>query len=97
MRLSPDQVKKVAKLADLPLSEAQIDKYSDQLTSVLDYIDQLKKVDTEKILPTYDVSSKKTVLRPDQILPSLSQEEALQNASQKERGFFKTKGVFSDE
>ena len=97
MRLTNDQVKKVAKLANLPIADSEIEKYSQQLSAILDYIDQLEKVDTEKILPTYNVSLKKTVLRPDEAKSSLSQEEALKNAPQKDRGFFKTKGVFNDE
>ncbi len=97
MKLSPDQVKKVAKLANLPIKDSEIEKYSHQLSAILDYIDQLKEIDTEKVTPTYNVSSKNTVLRPDEISQSLPQDEVLKNASQTERGFFKTKGVFSDE
>lgn len=97
MKLSPDQVKKVAKLANLSINDSDIEKYAKKLTAILDYVDQLKKVDTEKVDPTYNVSEKKTILREDEAGKSLSQDEALANASQKERGFFKTKGVFSDE
>ena len=97
MKLSPDEVKKVAKLANLPLKDSDIEKYSNQLSAILDYIDHLKKVDTDNVSPTYNVSPKNTVLRLDKPEKSLSQGEVLENASQKERGFFKTKGVFSDE
>ena len=41
MKLNPQQVQKVAKLANIPVSEEEVEKYSDQLSKILDYIDQL--------------------------------------------------------
>lgn len=97
MKLTNDQVKKVAKLANLPIQEEELEKYSDQLSKILDYIDQLKTVDTESVEPTFNVTGNKTVTRPDEVKDALSQEESLKNASLKKDGFFVTKGVFNDE
>lgn len=97
MKLTKDQVKHVAKLANLPLTEEEEEKYSEQLSKILDYIDQLNKVDTKNVEPTFNVSGQENVMSKDETLTSLSQEEALQNASKKERGVFVTKGVFKDE
>lgn len=96
MKLTADQVKKVAKLANLPLSEEEIDKYSEQLSKILDYIDQLNRVDAPEVEPTFNVTGLSNILREDEVGESLSQEEALQNASQKKNGFFVTKGVFEE-
>jgi len=97
MRLTKDKVKHVAKLANLPLNEAEKEKYSEQLSKILDYVNQLNSVDTAKIEPTFNVSSEKSVLAEDQPGECLSQEEALSNASKKKNGFFVTKGIFEDE
>ena len=91
-------VKKVAKLANLPLTPQEEEKYSEQLSKILDYIDQLNKVDTENVEPTYNVSGLSNVMRPDEVGDcTISQDEALQNASKKKDGFFVTKGVFEEE
>ena len=97
MSLTKDQVRHVAKLANLPLDEKEEDLYAKQLSEVLDYIEQINSVDTNGIEPTFNVSGKTNVFRPDETVASLSQDEALQNAPKKEREFFVTKGVFSDE
>lgn len=96
MRLTTDQVKKVAKLANLPITEAEEEKYAQQLSKVLDYIEQLQKVDTNGVKPTYNPTGLSSVFRPDQAFESLTQDEALQNGSEVKQGFFVTKGVFEE-
>ena len=90
-------VKKVAKLANLPLSDSEESKYSEQLSKILEYIDKLKEVDTENVGPTYNVSGLSSVMRPDEVSQSLTQEQATRNGSNVKNGMFVTKGVFSDE
>ncbi len=97
MKLSKDQVKHIAKLANLPLSEEEEDIYSEQLSKILDHIEQLKKVNTDNIEPTYNTSSNKNTKAQDEASSSLKQEDALANASKTEKGFFVTKGVFENE
>ncbi len=97
MSLSLDQVKKVAKLANLPLSEEEEKKYSQQLSKILEYVDQLNKVDTTDTDATFNVTDNENVLRQDETIPSLTQDEALLNAPQKNDGFFVTKGIFENE
>lgn len=96
MRLTSDRVKKVAKLANLPITKQEEDLYSGQLSKILDYIDQLNQVETSKIDPTYNVSGHSAVMRKDETTPGLTQDEALANAPKKENGFFVTKGVFNE-
>lgn len=97
-------VKHVAKLANLPLTSEEEEKYSEQLSQILDYMEQLNQVDTSNVEPTFNVSGQNNVMREDETEPSLSQEEALQNAPNKEDGppvgeasMFVTKGVFGEE
>lgn len=90
-------VKKVAKLANLPLSPDEEEKYSAQLSKILEYIDKLNEVDTSNIEPTYNVSGLYNAMRPDEVSESLPQEEAIKNGLQVKDGYFITKGVFNDE
>lgn len=97
MKLTADQVKHVAKLANLPLTSEEEEKYAEQLSRILDYIEQLNKVDTSKIEPTFNVSGQSNVLAEDKLGECLSQEDALSNASKKQNECFVTKGVFGNE
>lgn len=105
MKLDIAQVKKVAKLANLTLTSEEEEKFSDQLSKILDYIEELNAVDTSSVKPTFNVVSNVNVLREDVEEVSLSQEEALQNAPNeqssrsraKKDGFFISKGVFNNE
>ncbi len=89
-------VKKVAKLANLPLTSEEEEKYSQQLSKILDYIVQLNSVDTENVEPTYNVSGLSNVMAEDEVSESLSQEEATKNGVQVKDGFFVTRGVFEE-
>lgn len=95
MKVSADQVKKVASLANLSLNGEETEKYSAQLSKVLDYIDLLEKVDTSRVEPTFNVTEHENVMAEDVIEESLSEQEALSNADTRD-GFFVTKGVFEE-
>lgn len=97
MKLSNEQVKKVAQLANLPISEADETKFASQLSAILDYIDQLNQVNTDNVEPTFNVTGLENVLQDDQANPSLSQEKAISNGSETKEGYFVTKGVFDNE
>ena len=85
----------MAYLAKLRLSEKEIEKFRQQLSSILNYVDQLKELDTKNIEPTSQVTGLENVSREDKVLPSMSQEEALSNAKETYKGFFKVKAIFS--
>ena len=93
-KLTIDQVKHVAKLANLTLTNEEEEKYSQQLSKILEYVDQLDKVDTKDVEPTFNVSGSFNKFRTDEASASLSQGDVLSNAPKKEKGFFVTKGVF---
>ena len=97
MKLSTDQVKEVAKLANLPLTFEEEGLYSEQLSKILDYIEQLNQVDTSGVEPTFNVSGQVNVYHQDETIAGISQEEALSNTSQKEKGMFVVKRVLGGE
>lgn len=83
----------VAKLANLPLSDEEKKKFEKQLSSILEYVEQLDKVDTKNVEPTSQVTGLENVTREDIVKPSLSQEEALANTKQKHNGLFKVPAI----
>lgn len=89
-------VKHVAKLANLPITDTEEKKFGKQLEETLKYIEGLNEVDTSKVEATDHVTGQESVLREDITTPSLSQEEALSNSKSKHNGMFKVKAVFNE-
>jgi len=86
--LTEADVKHVAKLSRLKLSDADVARYSGQLTSILGYVAQLSEANVEGVAPMAHPLPLHNVLREDVVLPSLSVEQVLANAPGKEGPFF---------
>ena len=81
-------VKYVAHLARLSLSPEEEQRIGSQLQDVLSYIEKLKEVDVSGVEPTAHAFPLINVVRPDEVRPSLSHEEALRNAPAQANGLF---------
>lgn len=97
MKLSKDHIKHVAKLANLPLTEEEEEKLGEQLSQTLDYVNKLEEISTKDVEPTSQVTGLENVTREDEVLPSLSQEEALKNAKSTYQGYIKVKAILDPE
>ncbi len=86
--LDKESVVKIAKLAKLELNEEEVEKFSQQLPKILEFIEKLEELDTENILPFYELIDKESPLREDIPENGLKREEALANAPEAENGFF---------
>ncbi len=87
--LNKETVEKIAKLANLSLSEAEVNKFTEQLSEVIDYnVEQLNKVETDKVEPLLNPSGLTNSTREDNPEPSLTQEQVLQNTKKSHNGFF---------
>jgi aspartyl-tRNA(Asn)/glutamyl-tRNA(Gln) amidotransferase subunit C len=89
MSLTQKEVIHIAKLARLELSAAEIERYQHQLSSILEYADRLKEVETGKIPPTSSVLPSRSRFREDIPVASLPVEKLLQNAPEAEKDQFK--------
>src|SRR4051812_36812678 len=94
MSLSLDDVRKVARLARLELSEADLARMQSQLSAILDYVAQLNELDTEGVEPLAHPLPVANVFRPDEPAPSLSPDAALQNAPNRVDNYFGVPAVF---
>lgn len=85
----------IAKLANLPLTDEEKKKFEKQLSETLDYVNQLESLDTSDVEPTSQVTGLENVTRNDETIPSLSQEEVLQNSKSTHNGMFKVKAILN--
>ena len=69
-KLDAEEIKHIARLSKLELKEEEIELYQRQLFSVLNYFEQLKKVDTEGVEPLANITGLKNVLREDEVKES---------------------------
>lgn len=93
--LSEEDVKKVARLAKLKLTEGEVARFGKQLSEVIEYIDELNEVDTEGVETVAQTSGLINVNRRDKINlgESLSQEEAISGTEKTKNGYFVVKAV----
>lgn len=93
MALTDDEVRYVADLARLALTDEERSQLQQQLSSILEQMAILDEVDTTMISPTAQVIETATVMRPDLLRPSLPREQVLANAPAAEDGYFRVEAV----
>ncbi len=96
MHLTADEVRHVATLARLALSDEEVVLFAGQLSAILEYADALKQVDTSHVPPTPYVLPLQSVLRDDVPQEGLSNAQALANAPAAANGFFQVRAVFDE-
>lgn len=89
MTLSLKEVEHIAELARLALSDAEKERFREQLSAILDYAARLQTIDTSAIPPTASVLPVDTVLRDDIARPGLQPEQILTNAPDQEDNMFR--------
>jgi len=97
MELSHDEVRRIAELAKLDLTDEEVGLYAGQLSHILQYFQRLQAVDTSQIPPTASVLPLKNVFRPDVAVPPISATQAVANAPDKEDDQFRVNAVLGDE
>jgi aspartyl-tRNA(Asn)/glutamyl-tRNA(Gln) amidotransferase subunit C len=93
MKLSYKQVRHVAWLARLGLSEEDVEKFTVQLSNILDNFEILKEVDTAGVAPATHTIPLQNVTRKDDVAESYPQAEILSNAPKQEENCFKVQAI----
>ena len=88
MAISEQQVRHVATLARLGLSDEQITGLTGELSDILVQIDRIQALDLADVEPTTHAAAVTNVTRPDVVVPGLSREQALRNAPEQQDGAF---------
>ncbi|MFH0770110.1 MAG: Asp-tRNA(Asn)/Glu-tRNA(Gln) amidotransferase subunit GatC [Candidatus Peregrinibacteria bacterium] len=70
MALTSSQVRHIAALARLTLSDAEVERFTVELSSILDYVSKLQEVDTSSVEASAQITGLSGVVRPDALIPS---------------------------
>jgi aspartyl-tRNA(Asn)/glutamyl-tRNA(Gln) amidotransferase subunit C len=92
-KLTVAEVEHIAELAKLGLTEEEKHALQEQLSAILEYFEMLQEADTSAVPPTATVLSLRNVMREDEVQPSLSPEEILANAPQRDGDSFRVQAV----
>lgn len=96
MAISRAEVEKVSLLGRLLLSEAELKTMTAQMGQILGYVELLNEVDTEQVEPMAHAVEVSDVFRSDEIRPSLSRDQALANAPQRDDECYRVPAVLGD-
>ncbi len=96
MTIDKDQVRKVAHLARLQLTEAEEEEFTLQLNGILDYFQQLADIDTTDVQPTFRAVDVSNVMRPDVLVMDSDREALLNEAPEREGDFFRVPKIMND-
>jgi aspartyl-tRNA(Asn)/glutamyl-tRNA(Gln) amidotransferase subunit C len=88
MSVSTEQVRHIAKLARIAMSDEEIERLAPELNNILGWVEQLAEVDTDGVEPLATVIDQKLRLRDDVVTEGDIRDEVLANAPEAEHGFF---------
>ncbi|MCM0042802.1 MAG: Asp-tRNA(Asn)/Glu-tRNA(Gln) amidotransferase subunit GatC [Algoriphagus sp.] len=88
MKFDQATLQKIAHLARLHFDAQAAEKMSKDLSQVLEWVEQLQEVDTEKVQPLTNMCAEINAFRADEIGEGLTQDQALKNAPRQDNGFF---------
>ena len=93
MKLSREEVLHIALLARLGLTETEVEKFTEQLSNILESFEKLQQVDTKDVPPTTQSIDLQNVVSSDEVTPSLPESQILANAPRKKGDFFRVRAV----
>ena len=96
MKVSAEEVKKIALLSRLEIKEDRVEAVQQQLSDILSYMELIEQADFSEVEPTAHAVSMSNVMRDDAPQESLPNEDALQNAPEAEGGYFKVPKVIQE-
>jgi len=95
-KIDQAQVRKVARLSRLELTEAEVEEFTGQLSAILDYVEKMNELDTANVEPLAHCLPVSNVFRADSVKESLGTEKTLANAPQRDGEFFKVPKILDD-
>ncbi len=96
MGLTPEEVRHIATLARVGLSEEDVPKLQEHLSEILDYFQILNKLDTAGVPPTAHTLPLQNIMREDEVRVSLAREDILRNAPQREDAYFRVSSILEE-
>lgn len=88
MKITSDNVRHVARLARITLSDEQVEIFRKQLNDIVEYVEKLNEIETSNIEPTSHIVPLNNIFREDSMIPSLPRQEMLKNAPDSNERFY---------
>ena len=88
MKITPEMVEYVSLLSRLEFSDSEKERFSGELSQIIEYFEKINQLDTENVPPTSHVLETKNILRKDEVGTMLGSEKALATAPKKHEDFF---------
>jgi len=93
MKIDKASIKKIAHLARLEFDEGSAEKMSQDMSQILDWVEQLNEIDTTDVEPLTTMSSEVNVMREDKVGKHLEREDGLNNAPKRDAEYFRVPKV----
>jgi len=91
--LTKEEVEKIALLSRIELRDGEVEKFQKDLSTILDYVEELKKVDTEGLEIVSSVTGLQNVLREDEAVIADNHQELFDEAPEIKDGYYKVKAI----
>ena len=95
-RISPEDVRHVARLARLALSDDELERMRAEMSAILDYMDKLRSLDTQGVEPTSHSIPLRNVMREDEPAPSSALDDMLANAPDRDGDTFRVPRIIEE-
>jgi aspartyl-tRNA(Asn)/glutamyl-tRNA(Gln) amidotransferase subunit C len=96
-KISKNLIDSLSKLAKINLSVKEVERYAKDISSIVGYMDEIKKLNVDDIPETSRVSDDGNILRDDLVTESLSQSQVLKNSKNTHNGFFLVPQILKDD
>ena len=97
MRISREDVEHVARLARLELTDDEVELFRGQLSAVLERAQRIQSLDLDDVPATQHPAPLRNVMRPDEVVPPPPSDRILDNAPEREEGFFKVPKILEED
>ena len=89
MNIDKEQIKHIADLANLTISDDELEKYTQEMSSIVGFANELNELDTENVDITTSILGEYNIFREDELKESFDNSELLKNAPESQDGMFK--------
>jgi aspartyl-tRNA(Asn)/glutamyl-tRNA(Gln) amidotransferase subunit C len=96
MAISREEVLHVARLARIGVTEEDVEKFRQQLSTIIEHFDVLRQLDTTDVEPTTHTLALQSIMQDDKPRDSLEQEDVLQNAPLQQDGYLRVRAVLDE-
>ncbi|MCH8554788.1 MAG: Asp-tRNA(Asn)/Glu-tRNA(Gln) amidotransferase subunit GatC [Schleiferiaceae bacterium] len=96
MKITKEEIQKLAHLSRLSFNEQELENFTSDMDKILGFVDKIQELDLEGVTPLVYLNENAHVLREDEVIQSITHEEALKNAPQRDTDYFRVPKVINN-